>query len=291
MPTDREIIEILDRTGHLKFPFGEKQELPPLNQLVLANPSVVNAVKSYQDFLAYNIEPLIGRYYPERRSAAVRVDGKIGPAMQEFFTLPRCACPDYSDEALQATGTGQYRGCHNIGDFHCAIVKIMNAVPAHLLRAYKGGTVWDEIKRRVRACYDEVGLRIYFSDDADCPTGNHQTELTFVTSGAGWIGLAIIGQGQQCSSRPIWLRLVSTYLRNSSISDDYLTLWANLVAHEIGHNISLGHTRRSIMNPGILLVPTTWIGDPVESRMKSLFGGKRVVLPDVDLPRDLFDLL
>lgn len=298
----QKIKHILWRTGHLHRPFGELQSLPvsipeptvsvidqgespfELDGIELEEEACRRAIESYQHFMVNNLEPLIAKLHPERRSAAPRIDGKIGPAMLELFDLPRCGMPDYTaTDAEEAVGSGQWRSCHDVGNFHGAIVRLIDEPPTHLKRPYQGGTVWDDVKRRCRECYAEIGLRFWFSDDDDVPEGRHQTDLTFPFRGAGWIGLALIGQGQQCSSSPIWLRLAASYLQSSPITDNYLRLWANLLIHELGHNCGSGHTSGGIMNPGILSVPNRWIGDPAESRMKAWFGGQPVPL-DNDPP-------
>ena len=278
---DRELIEFLKATGHLDHPFGEDQALPAdLTALTKDDPAVRQAVKSYQHFMVYVLEPLVGKHHPERKSLAPKIDGLIGPATAELLAMPRCGAPDYVT-AEEAVGSGQWRQCHGLEGFHCANVKVMNDIPSHLRQPYQGGTVWDEVVRRCQKCYGEIGLKFLFNGEV----ANHQTELTFVPRGNGWIGLALIGQGQQCNSSPIWLRLDASYLSSREVSEQKLTLWANLLIHELGHNCGSGHTSGGIMNPGILQVANRWIGDPAENRMKSWFGGLPVpTQPDDPVP-------
>lgn len=269
MPTAAQIIGVLEQTGHLRFPFGVPATVPavgaPDYPTDLTDPLVVHAVQSYQSFMAPAIEPLIAKHYPERASASVVVDGQVGPAMQELFAAPRCEYPDHGPILpAAAIGSGSWKSCHGIGDFHSASVKIDRTnLPSFL------APLFDEVLRRVTMAYDAVGLRFWF--DGRSPV---QTELSFVKSSDGWIGLAIVpGNALSCNANPIWLRLLATYKGGNS-SEAIITQWTSLVKHELGHNCGLGHSSGGVMNPSIINgLPTSWAGDPSEPLLKSRFGG------------------
>lgn len=279
MPSAATIIHLLEKTGHLRFPFGVPAAVPavsdPWYPTSLQDPLVVHAIQSYQSFLAPALEPLIAKHYPERASCSVNVDGKVGPAMEELFNAPRCEYPDHGIvHASAAIGSGSWKSCHDIGNFHAASVRINRSnLPSFL------APLFDEVLRRVTAAYDEIGLRFWF--DGRSPV---QTEMSFVTSSDGWIGLAIVpNTALSCGSSPIWLRLLATY-RGGSTDEAIITQWTSLIKHELGHNCGLSHSSGGVMNPSIINgLPVSWKGDPSEQLLRSRFGG--VPIPaDVPTP-------
>jgi len=286
---DTNIIRLLDQTGHLRHPFGESQPVPTAGQpdypTRLDDPRVMLAVESYQDFMALPLEPLMARHHPERRSAAVQVDGRVGPALRELFEQPRCACPDYGLAVTEAaTGSGNWKGCHGIGSFHAAVVMIdEDNLPEFL----KGLLV--TVLRRVQQAYDEVGLRFVFIDGrrSNYLTGNTVDErvdinASWVRSSDGWIGLAIVGDGLTCSTAPIWCRYLGTY-RGGTSEADITTQWTSLWKHELGHNCGLQHSRGGVMNPSIITgLPVSWQHDPSEPLLKQWYGGEPI--PSAPVP-------
>lgn len=284
MPTAEKVIEILEKTGHLRFPFGEVQVVPafgsPDYPTKLDDQLVVNAIASYQSFMAPALEPLIAKHHPERASASVNVDGKIGPAMEELFDAPRCEYPDHGIVmASAALGGGSWKGCHGIGDYHCAIVRIDEGGIGSFLKP-----LLNPVLKRTQAAYDEIGLRWIFVDGngrdyltGKTVNGQHQTLLSFVPSSDGWIGLAIVpSTALSCSTQPIWLRLLATY-RGGNSEEQIVTQWTSLVKHELGHNCGLGHSSGGVMNPSIVQgLPVSWRGDPSEPLLRSRFGGQPI---------------
>lgn len=268
MKDPQQIIELLEWTGHLRNPLGKPSALPkPVGELTLADECVQRAVASYQDFLAVPLERLCSQHHQR----AAYHDGVIGPATEALFDAPRCGHPDYGPEAatLPLVGTGNWPRCHGIGEFHAATVDIKPGMPSHV------APLFDAIWERTRKCYDAIGLRLIRRDGGS--GGNISFE--FVTRSNGWIGLAIVGQGQSCSGK-IWCRYLATWRPSNVLSE-----WTTLVIHELGHNVGLGHTRGGIMNPSLLsgLAPT-WRGDPAEAQLRRWYGG--VPVPDDDLLPD-----
>lgn len=278
MPSASTIIALLEKTGHLRFPFGVQESVPAVGDKFyptsLQDPLVIRAVQSYQAFMAPAIEPLIAKHYPERTSASVNMDGQVGPAMLELFDAPRCEYPDHGIAAAHAAiGGGSWKSCHGIGDFHSASVRINRAnLPSHL------EPVFEDVLTRVQRAYDEVGLRFWF--DGRSPV---QTELSFVNSSDGWIGLAIVpNTALSCSTSPIWLRLLSTY-RGGSTAEAIAQQWTSLIKHELGHNCGLSHSSGGVMNPSIVNgLPWSWKNDPSEGLLRSRFGG--VPIPTTPTP-------
>lgn len=266
MITDQQIIELLKWTGHLEYPLGRRTtwsraQSAPINQLSITHPSVRCAIASYQDFLIASLEPLTLLHH----SRPCRCDGVIGPATRELMNQPRCGCPDYGPDVQPAVGTGSWKRCHGIGDFHSATVYINgNGMPPFLQ------TKFDEIWALNVAAYDALGLR--WNRTLDNRGAN--IEFSFVQRSNGWIGLAIVGQNQSCGSQ-IWCKYLATYRPSNVVRE-----WATLVMHELGHNAGLQHTRGGVMNPGIINgLPATWKGDPAESILKRYYGGEPIDPP------------
>jgi hypothetical protein len=287
MATTLQVLERLRQTGHLEYPFGKHRPFTrAFTECSLTDPDVALSIASYQDFESVALDALSLKHH----GRAAMHDGDVGPATMELFDLDRCWVPDYGPGvaaavASEAVGAGPWKSCHGIGDYHCAIVIVDERnMPAHLKQSYGSGTAWKEVLRRAQLAYVERGLLFIFVNEqrVDYLTGQKvegpvQTHLSFVTSSNGWIGLAIVGPASMtCSSSPIWLRLLATFTGGTSI-EAVITQWTSLVKHELGHNCGLGHSRGGVMNASIVSnLPTSWSGDPSQSILDRLFGGKAV---------------
>lgn len=278
-----------------------------LKNLSITDPVVVQALRS------------LSLMDPERYAGIVvqhhmrppDFDGQFGPAMQEFIQLGRCPIPDnapppgvvfsFDDPDLQqvvermqaqpAIGSGgNWAGCHNIGQFHCAAMRVNPAgmnprvVP-----------LWKQIMMNVRQMYSGIGLLWKFidMDGVDLLTGEQfngtiQTDLTFVPRSDGWIGLAIVTRNEGCSSK-IWLKLLSTFLGGNTDLEIIIAISA-LLAHEGGHNCGLSHTNGGVMSPVLqhgLPVGVWPENDPSTPILRQLYGGVPVPIPgggDIPVP-------
>ncbi len=265
--TDHEIIDILKWTGHLHNPFGggPQRVLPDVfdmsedNPAPLAHPVVVSGLASYQDFMCQCLDPLCMKYH----SRPLRDYGQIGPATRELMALPRCGCPDYGKDVQPATGSGSWKSCHGIGDFHAATVYVDESGMPSFLKP-----LWDEIWGRAAAAFADIGLRVTRTTDK----AKANIFLSFVRRSNGWIGLAIVGQGQSCGSQ-IWCRFLSTYKPKNIVRE-----WTTLIMHELGHNAGLIHSRgRGVMNPSIIHgLAASWKGDPSLPVLQRKYGGKPI---------------
>lgn len=268
---DKEIISFLRKTGHLECPFGVRQDVPvDDDKLTLKDVVVREAIRSHQS-LDENYEV----FAMARHGRSLIPDGDPGPATVDVMSLPRCGMPDYGHssgyDGAEAAGSGNWRGCHDVGNYHALSVEVTNAPPSHV------APVWEDVKRRTREAYAEVGLLIHW--DGREPVG---TRASFVRQSDGWIGLAIVCNDCTCDSGPIWCRYLSTY-RGGSTERDILTQWTSLFKHEIGHNCGMGHVRGGVMNPSIVNgLPVSWRGDPSWQQLVSRFGGRPVPTGPVD---------
>lgn len=265
--TDREIVGLLQDTGHLEWPFGKQQPVPDEVWAIfdgaldskLRYPAMIDGpVASYQDFLCECLDPLCMKHH----SRPARHDGQLGPATMDLMELPRCGCPDYSPDVAAATGSGSWAGCHGIGEFHAATVYIdMDLMPPFL------EPNWDEIWGRVVAAFEEIGLRFIRTTDKR----GANIHFSFKRTLNGPIGLALVGRGQSCGSQ-VWCRFAATYKPS-----DLIRMWVILVMHELAHNASLRHTRGGIMNPVIVAgLAASWKGDPSLPVLERYYGGEPI---------------
>jgi hypothetical protein len=234
-------------------------------------------------------------------------DGVAGPAMEAMISDPRgrCPVPDYApppdvsfsfadpdlqlvvermqlNAVMEATGTGNWKGCHGVGNFHSAICQIDDrGLPAHVR------PLWIQILQNCQAAYAEYGMLWHFVNQemvnvltGEKMTGRVNTKLRFVASSAGWIGLAIVGQGETCSTEPIWLQLLSTFGRSDNPQTNLLNWWA-LLWHELGHNLGFGHTNGGLMNPSLQRPASlrVAVNDPIVQRLRAGYGGQPVPIP------------
>lgn len=260
---DNDIIQLLWDTGHFRNPaFPDTQvvkeaDLPTLN---LTSEVVKHAVQSYQDFLSPTLEHLSMQIH--KRSAII--DGEIGPATKQLFTVERCGCPDYPENAAEAVGRGSWpAGCYpEYPRNHAFKVQVnKNGMPSFLQPIFE--KCWD----MVVSAYDDIGIRFVRADNDN----KANTLVTFQSLSGSTIGLAIVpGSAPACNYR-IWARFEPSYRPN-----DLVNQWARLLAHEFGHNMRLQHSRGGIMNPSIIggeFKPKAWRGDPSESILTTYFGG------------------
>lgn len=292
---DEHFIRRLHAVGHFRNPLLVNEtwdvSAADLPKLKITDKPVQFATASYQDFLSPEFNYLCLKIH----GRVGQVDGSVGPATRALLGLSRCEVPDFKeaynpDQIVgEATGSGNWKGCHGVGDFHCAVCQINDSgMSSH----YKA--VWADVLRVTQVCDAAKGLLWRFVDrngkdvlTGDNLSGEHvDTQLSLVSQSSGWIGLAILGRGIQCSRQTIWLRLLSTY--GASYAPTQRT-WqiAELLVHELTHNKGYDHTRGGIMNPSIATVrnPPTWDGDPLDDAHDTAYGGKAAPIPGSGPPK------
>lgn len=178
--------------------------------------------------------------------------------LNKVFSIPRCGQPDFG---ISASRTSWKKGCDpKFPNNHTAIYRVNKSrMPAFLKDAFE--PAWE----LMRQAYAEIGLLVLRDDK----TTKYNSLVTF-EKGRGWIGLAIVGNNHTCSTR-IWAKFDTIYKPS-----DLVNQWARLIAHELGHNCGLSHSRGGIMNPSILpgkFTKDEWKNDPSFNQLKSWFGG------------------
>ena len=294
---DDYVIHHLWLTGHFwnpACPDCHNVKFDDLAHLKITDKVVQQAVRSMSLFDA----SAYAGFVLEDHGRQPMFDGQVGTSIRRLASEPRCWVPDFpavhedrivvsagddmedvmlSQMPVPATGVGNWKGCHDIGDFHSAIVNVkQDGIDVRLSPVFK------EVLRNVQHAYDQVGLRfIFVSDGIDMLTGEtvserSNIEFSFVSRSSGWIGLAIIGQNQVCQSN-IWCKYLLTY-RPANMANE----WTTLIKHELGHNTGRGHTTGGVMNPSIVRgLPLDWpTTDPSYNWFTRQFGGEPVPTDD-----------
>lgn len=208
-----------------------------------------------------------------------KADGDPGPATIALVDIPRCRVPDFAmdDDEFGLAGRGGWSDCDPEREHHHEVVikfDDRNAPP-------KWVGYMPQVKSDVVKLSAEMGLSLRYIDwDSD---ENYQSSVIFRFISGGVIGFYYLPQGSGCRRIPQGA-LDTSFLPNVRVAGG---LWGHEGA---GHGVGLGHRParrisgilRGIMNPSIVDVPLSWVGDPSEGDMKRLYGG--VSLDPEDLP-------
>lgn len=263
---NEEIIRLLFETGHFNNPANPtgilEDELPLLD---IQDEPVQIAIQSYRQFFAVELDMFSAQLYGKLDVESG--SSNIGPATMALFAMGRCGEPDFA-----TTGSGSWpKGCViQYPSDHAIIVRVSKArMPSFLSSIFE--SVWD----RVAQSYADMGMILTRNDEATKP----HIQFSFENLRGSTIGLAIVPNNPRCSSS-IWCKYDPGYKPS-----DLFNQWCRLLAHELGHNMGMSHSRGGIMNPSITQGPftaTAWRGDPSESLMRRYFGGNPVGPPPVE---------
>jgi hypothetical protein len=209
-----------------------------------------------------------------------RVDGAIASyrwytglsesvPVEEAFKVERCGCPDILPAQLNS-GSGSWpTGCNpEFPKNHTVVYKVdKSRMPSYLKDTF------EESWNLMTQAYANVGLMILRAD-----VEKHFNSLVTFESGRGWLGLAIVGKGQRCSTK-MWAKFDTSYGKTFG-KDKLISQWAFLLAHELGHNCGLGHTRGGIMNASLIngtFHPDQWRrNDPAFPTHTRWYGGNPI---------------
>ena len=297
-------IRVAWETGHFWSPDNPNGANLKQEDLVLLRPEdpvVVAAMISMSKMDATRYT----KYVLDLHGRQPTFDGEIGPAIQAMVSKVggRCPVPDYAppqgvvfafddpylqqvvermqrDAAMPAFGSGNWKGCHGVGEFHSASISVDTSGLPEFLKP-----VFVEVLKNVQKAYAGVGLLFRFVRagidmiSGEPFSGSINSDMSFVSSSSGWIGLAIVGQGETCGSK-IWCKFLNTY-KGGSDTTSIITQWTTLLKHELGHNCGRSHTNGGVMNPSIVNgLPTEWgTDDPSTSWLRQQFGGVAVPIP------------
>lgn len=258
------IIKLLWDTGHVTRPFGENERAVPelgyLSTLGLNNQLLRDAIESYQQMHSAVLEPIAAEIWPLASSPKIQ-SGVVDKPTDVLLKTARCACPDYQSLQVESAGTGNWKGCYGIGNFHHAHAKLLNE-PPDFLKPY-----FPQIWQRVQAAYSELGLLLTIVDVDEFAN----IDISFQNLGGSTIGLAILGYNQGCNSN-LWAKFSPSYKPANIISE-----WTTLLKHELGHTDGLDHSSGGVMNPYILPnLPVSWKGDPSYQLLVQRHGGQPV---------------
>lgn len=274
----KNVISFLREFGHLRYPEGKEQDDAlgqdakndaTCNKLTLQDEVVKNALRSFQKLDANCETFALGLHGRD-----INPDGDLGPATKAVMGLDRCGHVDYGDPdelaALPAVGSGNWKRCHGVGEFHSASITVHGTPGNHLL------PVWPQVQSRIVEAFAETGLLFHF--DGRSPIN---IDWRFVDTAAGWIGLAQLVNNATCNTR-IWCQYQRRYTGGNT-QNAVITQWTTLGKHELIHNCGIGHTNGGVMNPSIINgLPISLRGDVVWPQMAARFGGVPVPInPDV----------
>lgn len=284
------VVDWLWRYGHFRnpaYPNTHNVQRENLQQLSLADEVVQTAIKSIQE-LDLNAELKARAYHPHRIKAddpeadVLIADGDLGPATLSMMNLDRCGEPDfvidYGDDVEFGTEPG------NGGWPNCAWGEetppddILHSVRWHIndtnATAYQKSTLDWCIDGVVR-CSAEMGLavRVMRNTHNSAPEPVSELSVVFERIPGGTIGYQYLPKPNTCKQHQPG-RLDTGY--NPSDRNLFLIL---MIHESAGHGANLGHSRGGIMNPSILNVTPSWIGDPSEVFMTRMYTGVAIDWP------------
>ncbi len=252
---DKSKIERLFELGHFfnpKYPNCHNVSAHDLAKLTFKDVVVQEALTSFQYMMGVDLARL----------------GAMGPAEEDVFDMPRCGQPDYDHPALLGkVGTGSWpEPCQKAG-----VTYSLNksAMPSKFKDTFD-----TQILAPVIATYAKIGVRLI----PHTGTGQANIRIAFVPLLGSTIGLAEFNN-RSCNDS-VFCHLDTGFAPNEATE-------ADLLCHEMGHNMNLNHTRGGVMNASLSSISEFkgWIpSDPSYNTLVRLFGGEPVDNPNPPPP-------
>lgn len=305
-PKDEPLLPLLMqafREGHAWNPATPHVDLKfsDLNKLTKNDQTAKDLIASFQG-MDYNLEELVKDFHGRAahvNAPAALGDGDPGPATYSLLNLDRCPIPTYAPPpetdfsgmdpdlsqvmrsyqkfvAAGSNGSWSNECDWSDGYFRQRIAVNESTMPS------SWRSQWSDIKAAVTKLYAEMNVWLEWVS-WDQRTQNAEINMWWRVLAGSTIGLAEFNNGSCWDN--VFNNLDPGY--NGSNKEE-------LVAHELGHNHNLQHTRGGLMNPSIIpMRPWSFKGDPSQRTMERFFGhGKPVPYPHpVDKDEKLRKLL
>lgn len=258
-------IRKLYKLGHFFNPAFKNGLNVTENDLINLTPNdkvVQDAIRSFQQFMILDFERLSVGYHQRGASC----DGELCGATLKLFEVPRCGHPDFSLNTKVGNGSWP-EPCQKVGITYS--VDKTN-IPS------KFKDVFDEqILKFVVASYGKIGANLVPKQGG----GQANIRISFKSFGGSTIGMAEFNS-ESCAD--------SVFCNISSSFSPNVPTEADLLMHEIGHNMNLQHTRGGTMNPSIINRDnfTEWTpSDPSYTTLVRYFGGEPIN-PPIPVPKE-----
>lgn len=256
MVTDTQLIDRLWQLGHFFSPEAlavDKVQEGDLGKLSVDDKVVKAAVRSMQTFMS----PVMDHLTMKLGQPIGSYTGDVDEPTRLLMEVPRCGEPDFHDpDKLKAIGQGSWpQPCQKAG------------VKVHLNKSRMPSQIQiDAVMADVVAAYAAIGLKLVFVNTAQ--EANIQVFWTPLIGST--IGIAEFNNGS-CSNQV-----------TCKLDTGYAGYMRSLIAHEMGHNCNLQHTRGGIMNPSITPDPQPFgwhKTDPSYNTLVRFFGGEPIEQP------------
>lgn len=258
-------IQRLYELGHFFNPKvdGGRNITPDKLSLLTFNDEVVReALRSFQDMMVLDFERLSFKHH----NRGALFEGELDPATLELFEIPRCSYPDYSLPGKIGNGSWP-EPCQKAG-------VTFSFDPANMPSKYKDTFEKNILDFAIRK-YAKIGLKLV----RHTGSGQANIRIYFKSFFGSTIGMAEFNS-ESCSDS-VFCSISSSFSPNEPTE-------ADLLVHELGHNMNLQHTRGGTMNPSIINQTEflDWLpSDPSYNTLVRYFGGEPVdVIPPIPSP-------